>query len=73
MNILHCNQSAAVNHGSAWLTDRFAVAVVTCSIDNNTTVGHLSREFSHCFWHFLTHGEETNAEGDSILHLFKVD
>ena len=32
-----------------WSTDRFAMAVVIRSVDNNTTVGHLSREFSHLF------------------------
>ena len=50
-----------------WSTDRFAVTVVICSVDNNnTTVGHLSREFSRLLGHFLTHrGGEMNAESDS--------
>ena len=55
-----------------WSTDRFAIAV--CSIDNNnTTVGHLSREFGRFLWHFLTHAGEMNAEGDGVLNTFQAD
>ena len=46
-----------------WSTDRFAVAVVIPSVENNnTTVGHLPREFSHLPWHFLHHGGAIDYE-----------
>ena len=51
-------------------TDRFAVAVVIHSVDENTTVGHLYREFSHLLWHFQTHGGEMNVEGDGTFLSF---
>ena len=57
-----------------WSTDRFAVAVVIRSVDNNnTTVGHLHRKCSPLLWHFLSHGGEMNAEGDGALHTFQAD
>ena len=57
-----------------WSTNRFAVAVVIRSVDNNnTTDGHLSREFSLLLWHFLIHGGEINAEGDGVFHSFQAD
>ena len=56
-----------------WSTDRFAVTIVICSVDNNNiTVGPLSREFSCLLWHFLTHGGEMNVEGDGALHSFQA-
>ena len=52
-----------------WSTDKFTMAIVICRVDNNnTTVGHLSREFKRLLWHFLTHGVEMNAEGEDVLH-----
>ena len=73
MNILRAIEEIIASCESwlpAWSTDRFAVAVVIRSVDkNNTTVCHLSREFSHLLLHFLTHGGEMNAEGDGS---FKV-
>ena len=37
-----------------WSTDSLTVAVVKCSVhNNNTTVGHLSVEFSRLLWHFF--------------------
>ena len=49
-----------------WLTYRFTMAIAICSIDSNTTFGHLSREFSWFHWIFLTHRGEMNV--DSLLH-----
>ena len=48
-----------------WLrsTDRFAIAVVICSTDNNiTNAGHLSREYSRLLWYFLTHRGEMECK-----------
>ena len=63
VNILHAIKEIGASHEPwPWSTDRFAMAVVICSIDNNnTTAGHLCREFSHLLSHFLTHGGERNA------------
>ena len=52
----------------------FTVNVVIRSVDiNNTSVGHLSTEFSCLLWHFLTRGGEINAEGDGALYSFQTD
>ena len=65
--------SPAVNCGPGQPVERFTVAIVICSVDNNTTVGHLSREFSGILWYFLTHGGEMNAECDGALHSVQAD
>ena len=65
--------SPPVNHGPGRPTDS-PWSLLYASVDNNnTTVGHLSREFSRLLWHFPTHRGEVNAEGDSALHLFKAE
>ena len=46
-----------------WSTNRFIMTIVIHGIDNNNTyVGHLSREFSCLLWHFLTHGGEIECK-----------
>ena len=57
--------SAAANHGPGRPT-RFAMAIVIRSVDNNTTDGYLSTEFSRLLWNFPTHGGEINVEGDVL-------
>ena len=38
------------------------VTRTVCSIDNNTTVGYVPREFGFLLWHSLTHGGEIERE-----------
>ena len=65
--------SPAANCGPCRPTDS-PCSLLYASVDNNnTTIGHLSREFSHLLWHFLTHGGEMNVEGDGALHSFQAD
>ena len=52
-----------------WSIDRFVVAIVICSVDDNTTVVPVSGEFSHLLWHFVTHRAEMNAE-DDVLSIY---
>ena len=58
MNILHCNQIDRRQMSTVALVDRqVRRGHVIHSVDNNnTTVGHLCREFSRLLSHFLTHG-----------------
>ena len=65
--------SLAVNHGPGRPTDSPWLLLNAVLITTNTSVGHLAREFSRLLWYFLTHGRETNAEGNAALHSFKVD
>ena len=54
---------AEKEHGNR--EDRFAVAVAKGSseeTDSKIIVGHLPRELSRIFWHFLGHGGEVNCE-----------
>ena len=65
--------SPDANHGPGRPTDLPWLLLYAVLITTNTSVRHLSREFSHLLWHFLTHGGEMNVEGNAALRSFKVD
>ena len=55
------------------MADRFAVTVVTRSVDNNnTTVGHLIKRIQLLTLAFHS-WRRNDVEGDGALHSFKVD
>ena len=59
--ILQCNQRDCF-HLCPWLTNSSVMTIVICWVHNNTTVGHLSTEFSCLLGHFLTHEGEIECK-----------